>query len=78
MTTIAGKAYQFIIASDIQRNGLGLELWDHPQTEILAEIFRNDSTKCIELYVDKKGVPLEAIEELIRRFDTHVGRIFQG
>lgn len=77
MTTIAGVDYEFIIAIDIQRDGLGIELWDYPQTEILAEIFRNDAKKCIEFYADKKGVPLEAIEELIKSFDLRVGRTFQ-
>lgn len=77
MTTIAGIDYEFIVASDVQRDGLGIELWDYPRTEILAEIFRNDAKRILEFYADKKGVPLEAIEELIKRFDLHVGRVFQ-
>lgn len=78
MIIIAGIKYEFIVASDVQRDGLGIELWDYPRTEILAEIFRNDAKKCLEFYTDKKGVPLEAIEELIRMFDIHVGRTFQN
>lgn len=77
MTTIADNDYEFIVASDVQRDGLGIELWNHPPTEILAEIFRNDAKRVIEFYVDKKGVPLEAIEVLISKFDQHVGRVFQ-
>lgn len=77
MIEINGISYEFVVASDVQRDGLGIELWDSPQTKILGEIFRNDANRSIDFYIDKAGLPLEIIEELIKRFNLRVGRVFQ-
>ncbi len=73
--TIDNIRYKTIIASDIVRNGLGIELWD--KDEIVAEIFRNDNLKKIQFSTFRIDLPLEILEKLIIEFDKEIGRNFQ-
>ena len=70
------KNYEVIIASDVQRDGLGAELWDKEKNELIAEIFRNDYLKTVSFYCKKCDLPFEVIERLIKEFDKRVGRTF--
>ena len=69
--------YKIIIASDIVRDGLGIELWDNDKNEIVAEVFRNDSLKKIQISTFRVDLPLEILEILITEFDKEIGRNFQ-
>ncbi len=71
------KKYRLEIASDIIRDGLGLELWDKKKNKVLLEIFRNDAKKKIEFFAENVNLPMEIIEELIEIFDQDIGREFQ-
>ena len=39
--------YEFLCVSDVQRDGVGVELWN--ATELLAEIFRSDCNKVVSV-----------------------------
>jgi len=53
------------IASDVIRNGLGVELLDSTG-EIIAEVFRSDANHTVNLSTFGNDVPLHAMEELIK------------
>ena len=69
--------YELITASDVIRDGLGIELWNKNENKLLIEIFRNDSKKKIEFYSEKSDLPFEVIEQLLDTFESKVGRQFQ-
>ena len=70
------RNFEIIIASDVQRDGLGAELWDKEKNDLIAEIFRNDDLKTVSFYCEKCNLPFEVIEKLIKEFDKRVGRTF--
>ena len=53
----------FQIASDIQRDGIGIEMLEKRQG-VVAEIFRNDRNKTLELLLFVGSIPLKAVLEL--------------
>lgn len=69
--------YELIIASDVIRDGLGIELWNKSENKMLAEIFRNDDKEKILFFSEKIEIPFEAIEKLIIGFNERVGRDYQ-
>ena len=75
--TLENITYELILASDVIRDGLGLELWNKNENKLLIEIFRNDSKKKIEFYSEKSDLPFEIIEKLLEEFELKVGRQFQ-
>ena len=54
------------IASDVIRDGLGVELLD-AANEVIAEIFRSDVNHTVTVSTFDNDVPLYAIEQLIER-----------
>ncbi len=74
--TVDNITYELITASDIIRDGLGIELWNINEKRMLIEIFRNDSKKKIEFYSEKVDLPFEVIEKLQNVFDLKIGRKF--
>jgi hypothetical protein len=54
------------IASDVIRDGLGVELLD-AAGEVIAEVFRSDANHTVRLSTFGNDVPLAAIEQLITR-----------
>lgn len=72
-----GNRYHFIIASDIIRDGLGIELHRSDTNECIAEIFRNDHLRQIQFSCWEQDVPFEAIDRLIQEFEVSVERTFQ-
>lgn len=62
-----GARYTTLMASDIQRDGMGLELhWSaQGQDSVVAEIFYSDADHTWTLNTFDCDVPLELIEELI-------------
>jgi len=75
--TVENITYELITASDIIRDGLGIELWNKNEKKMLIEIFRNDSKKKIEFFSEKSDLPFEIIEHLLDAFESKVGRQFQ-
>ncbi len=64
-------------ASDIIRDGLGLELLDAAGT-ISAEVFRCDADHSVTLRVFDAGVPKVVIEELVAHARIHLGTFEDG
>jgi hypothetical protein len=62
---IDNKDYEMIIASDVNRDGIGLE------------IFRADTDQRIDFYSEKINVPLELIEKSLEIFNQRIGKEFQ-
>nr|WP_320117450.1 hypothetical protein [uncultured Marinifilum sp.] len=75
--TIDKKEYELIIASDVIRDGIGLEIWEKSSNSMIVEIFRNDSKRQIEFFSEKVDVPLDLIEKSIEIFNEKIGRDFQ-
>jgi hypothetical protein len=75
--TIDKKEYELIIASDVIRDGIGLEIWEKSSNSMIIEIFRNDSKRQIEFFSEKADVPLDLIEKSIEIFNEKIGRDFQ-
>ena len=57
------EGWHKILASNIDRDGLGLELWN--DEEEVAEVFRSDKLQTLTVSVWQENVPLELIEDLI-------------
>jgi hypothetical protein len=51
-------------ASDIIRDGLGVELVDE-SNQTIAEVFRSDSTQTVVVNTFGNDIPLDAMEELL-------------
>ena len=52
-----------IVASDVGRDGLGLELWEGKKQ--VAEIFRSDREQQMKISLWKQDLPLELVENFI-------------
>jgi hypothetical protein len=65
-----GVRYTTIMASDLQRDGMGLEL--HCREVAIAEIFASDKDGSWTLTTFDRHVPLELIEELIIEAKTRL------
>ena len=74
---VDNKQYEIIVASDVERDGLGIELWDHGSDLMLMEIFRHDKKKKITFHSGNFDAPFEVVEKLIQDFEERVGRQFQ-
>ena len=61
--------YTTLMASDVQRDGIGLELWStvQGQARTVAEVFYSDAEHTWTLNTFDCDVPLEIIEELIAK-----------
>jgi hypothetical protein len=73
------KEYYFQIASDVVRDGIGIELWEVSNNDdiYLAEIFRNDEKKRIEFTAEVKDLPIRLIEKLMELFKSEIPQEFQ-
>lgn len=56
--------YHIKIASDIIRDGLGVELWDS-NDNVIAEIFRCDANYTVLVNTFNNDIPLSVLESLI-------------
>lgn len=71
---IDNKDYKIIIASNVIRDGIGLEIWDTETDKMIIEIFRTDSDQRIEFYTEKITVPIELIEKSLEIFNNQIGK----
>ncbi|GET25386.1 hypothetical protein [Prolixibacter sp. NT017] len=75
--TIDNVNYKAIIASDLQRDGIGIELHNADKNQFIAEIFRNDKLRKIQFNSTDCQLPLEVLKQLIEEFETCIGREYQ-
>lgn len=64
-TSVLPNDFRIYTASDIDRDGLGVELVDN-SGDVLAEVFRSDRKRTVTLTTFRPDLPLSAIRELIR------------
>ena len=64
---IEGVDYRMQIASDVRRNGIGVEVYRATETgeEFVLEIFRSDSDKTYALYSGAEPIPLSVLEHVV-------------
>jgi hypothetical protein len=71
MTEIAGKVYDFIRGSDVQRDGMYLEVSISNGPQVI-EIFYSDKTGKMTVTLLQQDVPLEVLEESIAFARTYL------
>lgn len=73
---VGNRSFEIIVASDVDRDGLGWELWEHlPNDRVFrSEIFRRDDTKTIEYWATEHTITFEALERLIKDFNSTGGK----
>lgn len=59
--------YHTVRGSDVQRDGMFLELIDQLTGDTIAEVFYSDATGVMLISVFQPEIPLEPIERLIQR-----------
>ncbi|ABK50239.1 hypothetical protein Shewana3_4022 [Shewanella sp. ANA-3] len=71
------KLEKYIIASDVggSRDGIGIEVYSG--SEILMEVFRDDTQKTREVTLYKKDLDLELVEQAIDLFKKEIPWEFQ-
>jgi hypothetical protein len=62
------------VASDVVRDGLGLELLDS-KGNVVAEVFREDTDKTVDLNTFSYDVSVDSIEELLSRARRELGPV---
>ena len=67
MTLFMERQYRAVMASDLKRDGMALELVDASGGETVAEVFYSDATGRMTLTTFRRDLPLEAAEWLIAR-----------
>jgi hypothetical protein len=77
--TIKGRVFVYTIASDVIRDGIGVELSEERNgNEIyIAEVFRNDQKKTIEFSADVRDLPFETLQELLDVFNREIPKEYQ-
>ena len=64
---IQGRTFEFVIASDVSRDGLGVELAESTPDgrATVAEVFRSDADGRMTFTAYEEDIPLSAIEQLL-------------
>jgi hypothetical protein len=70
-------SYRLQIASDVVRDGLGVELIDETN-EVVAEVFRRDSDNQLLFSSFKEDVPFVEVEKLILASRTELQNFEDG
>ncbi len=60
------SGYQFLMGSDIQRNGMFMEMLDAGGV-CVAEVFYSDVTDKMVVTLEQQELPIEAVQELLSR-----------
>ncbi len=77
MTEDRGSVFRLQMASDVQRDGLGLELLND-NGEAVAEVFRSDAKNSLEVSLLARDLPFVEIERLLRMARTLLGTFDDG
>ena len=64
--TQSGSGYQFLMGSDIERDGMFMEMLD-ASGACVAEVFYSDVTGRMVVTLEQQELPIEAVEELLSR-----------
>ena len=64
------KKDRIIIASDVKRDGIGIEVYR--DDEMVVEIFRSDSDKTRTIKIFKEDISLQLMEESIATFKKEI------
>jgi len=59
------ERYEVVIASDVARDGMALELWDVPTGQLLIEVFYSDENGTMTTKQFRNNVPYEVSEWLL-------------
>lgn len=70
-------SFRLQFASDVQRDGLGLELLNE-QGEVVAEVFRRDATNSLEVSLFQIDLPFVQVERLLRLARAELGPFEDG
>jgi hypothetical protein len=65
------------VASDVIRDGLGIELLNH-RDDIVAEVFRCDADLTVTVRVFEEGVPDDVLADLVARARATLDRFEDG
>jgi len=76
---INGREFTFQVASDIERDGIGVELneFKNGKDVFVAEIFRNDSKKEVQFISTKAELPYDVILKLQQVFEAEIPKDYQ-
>ena len=66
MVEILGQSYTAVVGSDVDRDGMYLELSDSSQV-VIAEVFYSDEIGSMTFTAHKADLPLPVVEWLIAR-----------
>lgn len=69
--------YGFQVASDVLRDGLGVELID-ADGNVLAEVFRCDADNSLTVSLFQAGVPFPQVEKLVLMARESLGSFEDG
>ena len=69
--------FTFQVASDVIRDGLGVELLDE-SGNVVAEVFRSDALKTVTVSVFVDGLPLVWVEKLLAAARDRLGEFDDG
>jgi hypothetical protein len=64
------KNHRIIIASDVQRDGIGIEIYENDK--LIIEIFRSDSERERTIRTFKQNIPINFMEEYIAIFKKEI------
>jgi antitoxin component YwqK of YwqJK toxin-antitoxin module len=64
------KNHQIIIASDVERDGIGIEIYENDK--LIVEIFRSDSEQTRTIKTFKSNISLDLMEEYIAIFKKEI------
>jgi hypothetical protein len=76
---INGREFTFQVASDIVRDGIGVELNEFKGGKeiFVAEIFRNDAKKEIQFNSTESELPYDVILKLQQIFEADISKEYQ-
>ncbi|MCA8218311.1 hypothetical protein LGN20_30790 [Burkholderia cepacia] len=77
MTEDIGRVFRLQMASDVLRDGLGLELVNDHE-EVVAEVFRSDVNNSLEISLFERDLPFVEIERLLKKARTLLGTFEDG
>jgi hypothetical protein len=69
--------YRYQVASDVVRDGLGLELVDE-RNNVLAEVFRRDANNSLTISLFSEGLPFAEVEKLVLMAREELGSFEDG
>lgn len=64
---IEARTFRLTHGSDVQRDGMYLELLDIDARKAVAEVFYSDETGRMTFWAREEDIPFEAVELLIER-----------